>query len=51
MSDKKHDDDFVEPAPREYEGPTGLPEAAGGSKVGAEGPSGLPKAAGGSDKG
>ena len=51
MSDKKHDDDFVEPVPREYEGPTGLPEAAGGSKVGAEGPSGLPKAAGGSDKG
>ena len=51
MSDKKHDDDFVEPAPREYEGPTGLPEAAGGSKVGAEGPSGLPKAAGGSDTG
>ncbi len=51
MTDKKHKDAPVDPEPREYEGPTGLPEAAGGSKVEHEGPSGLPEVAGGSHKG
>ncbi|MFT0848842.1 hypothetical protein VR010_13965 [Actinomycetaceae bacterium L2_0104] len=51
MSKKKHDDAFVDPEPREYEGPTGLPVQAGGSKVGSKGPSGLPEQAGGSHSG
>ncbi len=51
MGDKKHGDEVVDPESREYEGPTGLPESAGGSKVPHDGPSGLPEKAGGSHKG
>ena len=54
MNAKHHKQDENAPVAeesREYEGPTGLPEAAGGSAVGNKGPSGLPEYAGGSHTG
>lgn len=54
MNPKHHKKDEASHLPedsREYEGPSGLPEAAGGTKGEHDGPSGLPHEAGGSDKG
>ncbi|MGO1591738.1 MAG: hypothetical protein ACTHW1_01500 [Ancrocorticia sp.] len=54
MSPKHHKKDEHNPTneqSREYEGPTGLPKAAGGSDKEHEGASGLPKYAGGSESG
>ncbi|MGO3041621.1 hypothetical protein [Ancrocorticia populi] len=48
---KKDESAEIAEESREYEGPTGLPVAAGGSKEGNRGPSGLPEYAGGSHKG